>query len=289
MKKISLSGLWAFCLLSLVLTGCKKEISFDYNEIDPVVVIEGRVTNEGMNVRVTKSRSMQDSVRSRCQQGAVVLITSDSGVETLTYDAATDSYHSSTKGVAGNTYRMSVAFEGQQYEASSTMLKPAPIQSTEFLWQKVINERLLAYEMWAIDPEPDVRNYYYYRMDRRSSHPHLAKFPKSEAYRWSVFDDRGCPPGLLYRDIMCMSERAADEDKEENWKSILYEGDTITLQLMTIDRPAYDFFTSLRAGQSGGANPRSNIAGGCQGYFLAGNVTHADTIVFSRDVIKTSR
>jgi hypothetical protein len=55
---------------------------------------------------------------------------------------------------------------------------------------------------------------------------------------------------------------------------------------MTIDRPTFDYFQSLRAGQSGGANPRSNLSGGCLGYFTAGSLMHADTLVFSYDSIK---
>lgn len=276
----------SFILLSLLFAGCKKEIDFDYNEIAPVIVIEGRVTNEGMSVVVTESRSMLDSMSGRCLPGAEVIVSSTGTAQRLAFDEASNSYRSAAKGIEGQTYQLTVDLNGHHYEATSTMPLSAPIQSAVFLWQPVLSERLLAYEVWAVDPEPEVRNYYYYRMDRHSSHPHLAKYSKSEAYRWNVFDDRGCPPGLIYRDIMCMSERAADEDEEENWKSILYDGDTITLQLMTIDRPAYDFFSSLRAGQSGGANPRCNITGGCQGYFLAGNVTHADTIVFYRNAIQ---
>ena len=286
-KKVVYSVSFLYAIASFFI-GCKKEIDFDYNEVSPIIVVEGIVTNEGMSVTITDSRSMLDSIKRKCLQGADVRIVSDKQAEHLVYDAVSDCYRSVKKGEAGLTYRLTIDYEGHHYEAASTMMESAPIRSAEFLWQPVLNERLLAYEMWAVDPEPDVRNYYWYRMDRHSSHPHLSKFSKTEAYRWNVFDDRGCPPGLIYRDIMCMSERAADEDEEENWKNILYEGDTITLQLVTIDQAAFEFFTSLRTGQSGGANPRSNITGGCLGYFYAGSVTHADTIVFSRDGIRTA-
>ena len=276
MKKL----LCLFALCCAMLASCKKEIDFDYHDTTPLVVIEGRVSNEGMSVVITRSRSMQDSVKGCCLPGAVVGIAWADTTVQLTYDAAEDSYCSTTAGTAGQTYRLSIDFEGHHYEATSLMMPPAPIRSAKFLWQPVLQERLLAYEVWAEDPQPGERNYYMYRMDRHSNHPHLARFSKTEPYRWGVFDDRGCPPGLIYRDIMCMSQRAADEDKEENWKGILYDGDTITLSIMTIDRPVYDFFTSLRTGQSGGANPRTNISGGCQGYFAAMSIARADTIIY---------
>lgn len=268
------------------LTACKKEIDFDFHEVEPVVVIEGRVTNEGTSVVITPSRSVTDSVHARCLQGAVVTITSDDGITPLPYDAASDSYYSPVAGVAGKTYQLSVDLDGHHYEATAFMPSAAPIISADFFWMTVIDQRMLVYELWAVDPYPDERNYYWYRIDRISHHPHFEGKRNTEPYRWSVRDDRGCPPGKLFIDIVSTSEKAMDEDEEENWKSILYDGDSITCQLMTIDRSVYDYFSSLRAGQRGGANPRSNITGGCLGYFAAGSVARTDTIVFRHSSVR---
>lgn len=279
------------CLFLIALTACTKEIGFDYHEASPVLVIEGRVTNEGSEVHITRTRNMEDAVKSPCLTGAEVIITADGVEERLPFDPSTGSYRSPLCGTVGKTYHLEVMFEGRRYEATSTMPAPAPIKSATFLWQPVMKERLLAYEVWAADPEPDVRNYYWYRMDRRTAttRDDISAYlsATADAYRWNIFDDRGCPPGLIYRDVMCMSERVVDENEKENWKNILYEGDTITFSLMTIDRPTYDFFRSLRSGQSGGANPASNITGGdCLGYFTATSITHADTIRFSYSNVK---
>lgn len=267
-------------IIGFSLSSCTKEIDFDYHDTAPLVIVEGRVSNEGMSVVITRSRNMNDSVKGRCLPGAVVTITSEGEAEQLVYDATANSYRSTKAGVVGQTYHLSVDFEDCHYEATSQMLPPAPISSAEFLWMSILEERLLAYEVWAVDPKPGERTHYLYRMDRHSSHPHLEGFSKTEPYRWSVFDDRGCPPGKVFVDVFCMSERAADEDKEDDWEDLLYEGDTITFSLMTIDRDVFEYFTSLRAGQSGGANPRSNITGGCQGYFAAMSITAADTLVY---------
>lgn len=286
LSKSMRNGLYLILYIA-ALTACQHEIDFDYHTVEPLLMIEGRLTNEGTEVVITKTRDVTDSVRSLGLPGAQVVVTGEGIEENLLFNAETQSYCSSFAGVPGQTYTLSILYEGQRYEGTSTMPAPAPVQSVEFLWQPVLSERLLAYEMWAIDPEPDERNYYWYRMDRRSHHPHLEGKRMTEAYRWNVFDDRGCPPGLVYRDIICMSERDAEEDDEDNWKSILYEGDTITLTLMTIDQPTFDFFRTLRSGQSGGANPRGNIVGpDCLGYFAAGSVVHADTVVFSYDKIR---
>lgn len=286
MNKNTVNTLIWLCSVVLLFSACKKEIDFDYNEIDPIVVVEGRVTNEGTQVLVTKSRSVTDSVRSSCLPGAIVMIATNNGVDTLGFDGQALCYRSALKGKAGETYRLTVDFEGHHYEGQATMPAAAPILSAEFIWFSMLDERMVVYEMWAKDPMPNERNYYLYRMDRTKHHPHLKDKYWGKPYLWNVFDDRGNPPGLLYRDVMCMSERMAEEDEEDNWDRILYDGDTITFQLMTIDRTSYDYFTSLRTGQSGGANPRSNLSGGCLGYFTAGSITRADTLVYYSDSVK---
>ncbi|MBR1934023.1 MAG: DUF4249 domain-containing protein [Prevotella sp.] len=270
----------------LLLTACKKEIDFDYHEAEPIVVVEGRVTNEGTEVLLTRTRQVEDSVRGQGLSGAAVVVTDAAGTHhPLSFDPATATYRSPLVGTPGQTYTLSIDFEGRHYEGTSTMPQAAPIVSAQFLWQPVLQERLLVYEVWAHDPEPDERGYYYYRLDRRSPHPHFRGKPQRDAYRWNAFDDRGNPPGLVYRDVMCMSEKMAEEDEEDNWKRILYEGDTITFQLWTVDRPTCQYFQSLAAGQSGGANPVSNMQGGCLGYFTAASITRADTLIFSYDLV----
>ena len=80
-----------------------------------------------------------------------------------------------------------------------------------------------------------------------------------------------------------MMEQTAIDDEEDNWEKILYDGDLIMLQLLTIDATAYEYFRTLISGQGGGANPKSNISGGCLGYFMAASISRADTVVFHLD------
>jgi len=78
-----------------------------------------------------------------------------------------------------------------------------------------------------------------------------------------------------------INERNSLEDDKDDWDKILYEGDTITMRLMVINQPTFDYLRSLSTGQRNGANPTGNIKGDpCLGYFMAASVTHADTIVF---------
>lgn len=279
-----------YILLLLLLTlSCQKEIELDYRDIEPVVSIEGRVTNEQVYVLITRTRSMNDSVKGRGIGGAVVTISSEDGTEQLVYDVRDGYYRpaSGMKGVPGRTYRLDVTLDGHQYAASSTMPRQAPIVSTQFIWQSLLDNGMLMYEMWASDPEPDVRNYYWYRVDRRAKDPKVRQKQGTDAYRWSSFDDRGAINARIYRDIMCVNEEMMDgqDIEDDQLKSILFDGDTITLQLMTIDRAMFEYYQSLSVGQRMGANPISNISGGCLGYFAAGSVSHADTVIYNKNII----
>lgn len=279
-----------YTLLLLLLTlSCQKEIELDYRDIEPVVSIEGRVTNEQVYVLITRTRSMNDSVKGRGIGGAVVTISSEDGTEQLVYDARDGYYRpaSGMKGVPGRTYRLDVTLDVHQYAASSTMPRQAPIVSTQFIWQSLLDNGMLMYEMWATDPEPDVRNYYWYRVDRRAKDPKVRQKQGTDAYRWSSFDDRGAINARIYRDIMCVNEEMMDgqDIEDDQLKSILFDGDTITLQLMTIDRAMFEYYQSLSVGQRMGANPISNISGGCLGYFAAGSVSHADTVIYNKNII----
>lgn len=271
----------------MLFTACKKEIDFDFNEIDPIVVIEGKVTNEGSTVVISKSHSVMTAERMHCLEGAVVTITGNGTTTPLQYDAEKDCYYSSLTGVPGVTYRLSVDFEGKHYGGTSQMQKQAPIISSEFMWMFMMNERMLSYEIWAEDPEPDQRNYYWARMVRESSHPHFAGQPQPQLYVWDSFDDRGCPPGKVFADMVTVSEQQMKDDEKDYWKWILYDGDRITVEMMTVDRTVHDYLRELKASQQGnGANPHSNITGGCLGYFVATSISRTDTIVFERDSLK---
>ena len=251
-----------------------------------MVVIEGKVTNEGRTVTISRSRSVTDSVHSHCLAGADVVITDGDTTTPLTYDAVADCYYSPVAGVVGKTYQLEVDFEGQHYEAEATMPAAAPITSSEFSWVTMMNQRMLCYEMWAVDPEPSVRNYYWMRINRISHHPHLEGTRQTAPYNWDLMDDRGCPPGQIFADWMLVSEKKMNDDEEKDWKRIIYDGDSVWMTLMTVDPKVYDYLYQLGMGQHHGANPRSNITGGCMGYFAAGSITRSDTIVFRRDDVK---
>lgn len=80
--------LCASVLLTIIVTGCEKEIDMDYRTVEPQVVIEGCVTNETVSVLITATRDMKDSVKVCGKDDATVILSDGKGFsEQLLYEA----------------------------------------------------------------------------------------------------------------------------------------------------------------------------------------------------------
>lgn len=82
-----------------------------------------------------------------------------------------------------------------------------------------------------------------------------------------------------------MTEKAAQDNKQEDWDEILYEGDIIELEMQTIDLRTYDYLNSLAMSEDSSANPISNFTNGCLGYFSAYSSVRMQ-IVFKYDEVE---
>ena len=47
-----------------------------------------------------------------------------------------------------------------------------------------------------------------------------------------------------------------------------------------------NYFRTLNSGQGGGANPISNITGGCLGYFTAASISRSDTLIYHPEEVQ---
>lgn len=258
-------------LLLLLLTACEHDISYDYPSLEGQLFnIEGRVTNEGAFVRITQTQPMIASPQYQAIANANVWIEKDNGtIEKFHYIDSCMMYlpEKEFTGEPGHTYTLHVIANGQTYEGQSTMPPPAPVTETKFRWLDIRYERILHYDLTAIDPQPDTLNYYWYRMLRGN-----------KVYRWNAIDDRGCPPGFFVRDIICMAEgMKKDKDYQDR---VLNDGDTINLELLTIDKSTFDYLQSLLMSRQTTANPISNLKGGCLGFFTAASITHGNSTIW---------
>lgn len=268
-KKISIIAAVLFLLIS-----CEKEIQLDYRSIDPLYVVEGRVNDEALEVKVSQTRDMETKEAGSPVEDATVVVTPAGGSATsLQYES--DGYYRSDelpKGVVGTTYSLAVTVDDQTFSSSSFMNGAAEIADFQFLWLDMLNDKFL-FCRFSVEDRPGEENYYYYRVYRNGA-----------LYKWDVFDDRGLDGELVLEDFLCTSKSQIDANKEEDWDEILYEGDEIEVELQSIDRLSYDYLYSLGLSQGSSANPIANFTGGCLGYFSAYSISRKQVVFSYSDV-----
>ena len=267
---------WIMILFAFVgLTSCEHEIDFDYPTAEPMVVFEGQVSNEDVSVRISHTRPMADSTKNHYIGNAQVWVASDDGQEELlTYDEHEHCYKSPTgmRGVPGHTYKMRATVDGHHYEATSTMPPKAKVDTAYFRYIEALSMRVYMVCVKGLDPYPDERNYYLYRLMRGD-----------EVFRWSQRSGRSNIDGVFEYDIICSSDDDMEKEVDDDGKIPLRDGDTLEVIIMTIDRPAWLYFQSLSMSNRTTDNPLTNIQGGAQGVFMATAITRYESIVFDKE------
>ncbi|MCC8096328.1 MAG: DUF4249 domain-containing protein [Tannerellaceae bacterium] len=258
-------SLWT-CLL-FVFTACEKEIEMDYRSVEPLYVVEGRVTNEVTEVLVTVTRDMDDGSSPAAQDDAVVTVTAGNGDHFL-LSFEPDGYYraAGVTGTVGENYLLTVAVDGKEFTSESVMHGATGIDELYFQWLKVMGERLVILT-FSFEDIPGEENYYCYRIYRNG-----------ENYRWNVFHDRGNDGQVITLDIVCMTEQMAEDNKEDDWDDILYEGDVVEIELQTIDKRTYDYLFSVGLSDAASTNPVDNFTGGCLSYFAAYATSRAGAV-----------
>lgn len=256
-----LAALCIFC-------SCEEEIELDYRNIAPLYVIEGHVCNNGSEVMVTKTRDIEDPLIQKGIEVQSVILSSENGLkEVLTY-GADGVYHSeSFVGVPNETYTLAVIIDGNTYTSSSIMSEYTEIVSTYMRWEKTMGNDMLHLIVDVSDKGNDI-NYYYYRILRNG-----------ELFKWNVVRDRDNSNSTIQFDISCMSRDKAEENDPEDYDSILFEGDEITVEVRAIDIKTYDYLFSTKLSEQNHSNPISDFSGEALGYFAAYSTT-AKSFVF---------
>lgn len=250
-------------LLAVSLNSCEKIVSIDLNKANPQMVIEGVVTDQPAPDSVVLSKTGNYFVSSLYfppVPNAFVTISDGLGTVDTLKEVAPGTYHSSTlSGIPGRTYQLTVEAEGNVYSAVSTMP------------EKVTMDSLYATPFHAFDGDV---GYNLYLMFRDPPTP-------GNYYRINLSLSRPLPPDSITGDRYHLFS-----DKLTNGNEItlrmrigrsVVTGDTLTVELLCIDKASYDYFSTLndiltsdRAPTSlAPTNPNTNLTNGSLGYFSA--------------------
>ncbi len=257
------AGLILVLFLATTMWSCQKIVSIDLNKTDPHMVIEGIVTDRATPDSVVISESgnyFEPSLSFPPVTGAYVTIADNSGnVDTLK-EIASGTYKSlSTHGTPGSTYTLRVISGGKEYDAVSSMPQRVAIDSLYATPRKEFDGDV-GYDLYVVfkDP-PETGNYY--RINLRINRPLPPDSVTGERYH--LLSDK-----LINGNEVTVRMRTG--------RSIV-TGDTVFVELLSIDKSAYDYFrtlnnilTSDRAPTAlAPANPTTNISNGSLGYFAA--------------------
>jgi len=252
-------------MLVVLFSSCEQVIGVDLNQAAPQVVIEGIVTDQPGPYAVTLTKSgsyFEQSLYFPPVTNALVILSDDLGERDTLKEATPGTYQSSLslRGTPGRTYALKVETEGNGYEAISTMPQRVAIDSL-FAVPRRGSSSEPGYDIYLLfkDP-PELGNYY--RVNVHVSDP-LVPADSIDGRRYRLYSDKLTNGNeALYR------IRA---------RRTIVPGDTITVDLLSLDKATYDYYrtlndilTSDRSPTSlSPANPNTNLSSGSLGYFAA--------------------
>jgi hypothetical protein len=247
------------------LTSCQKVIHLDLSSSVPQLVIQGNIYDQAGPFLVTVSKTVDFDALNiyPAVTNATVSISDDAGnTEELSQGIDGTYVTSTTEGVPGRTYNLTVVVDGKTYKASSTMHEATTIDSTYFREAPFGGNKLVAINFINLS---GTENYY------RVIHFLNGK----QATAFSVFSENAS-----LTDTISYSFRATDLTSTVTQPKLV-KGDIIDVWLECIDKGVFDYFRTANSegGQNASpANPVSNISNGALGYFNACPVRKAQII-----------
>jgi hypothetical protein len=246
-----------YLLLSIcsffLFSSCEDVIELNLQNTEPVIVIEGNLSDqfEHQFVRISKTTAFTKVSTFNGLKGAKVSISSSLGVKVDFLEVEEGLYKSPEfKGIPGNTYKLEVLAEGRVYTANSTMPLPVTPDSLRFKKLSFFGRTNIFPAIYYKDPI-GIQNQYRYLLKINN------KF-QEDFVSEDRFNDGNKVSDLIIND--------GDDIKL---------GDTIQVEMQSIDRNVFKYYFALKQikGEGGPpvapANPNSNFNNGALGIFSA--------------------
>lgn len=260
-------------VFSLFLNSCEKVIEIDLSDAAEALVIEATITTDEMPfvVRISKTSPYFGSQSDNPVSGAKVSVHAEGGKNRYFSEVEPGIYIlDKTIAFAGRWYVVDVEYEGITYSARSYLNEPVPIVDLKFSYFDGLGFFDNGYKVSCYIRDPaDQENYYRLKYYVNGVEPNM----NGEI---SLYTDK-----LINGKEIGLGQRTLVFD----------ESDTLTVELQSIDKVAYDYFSTLESitrsdwqQNVAPANPISNFSNGALGYFSAYSFTRKT--VFIREYIK---
>lgn len=288
--------------ISSLLISCERTVSFNLAPSAQKVVVEGTIES-GLPPYVRFSKSIGffsninlDTLANTFLHDAAMTVSD--GMQTVhlkEYPIITDSvtlyiYTVDTadpaalnfKGIAGNTYTLTINYEGQTYTATTTIPPLIPLDSVwaapppaEEIPDDYPNSMWL-YAQYTDPPQPGNKARYF---TSRNGQPFLPPY-------FSVYDDD------IINGTTVQIQLPAGMDKMDSFNAdtygYFYKGDTVIVKWCSIDDKVFDFWRTLEYSYGSTGNPFSspvevstNISNGALGVWQGYGTTY-DTLIIQQ-------
>jgi len=262
-KKISIF------LIAVLAFGCEKVIDIDLNDASPKIVIEAVIGNSpGLHsVKITRTGSYFEEYEPEMVQEAEVAITDTLGNKFLFAETEPGIYQTERFFPAFfREYQLLVKVGGEEYTAVSKLFPPVKIASSgsEYVEGFIFSGDGYVARFSFLDPAMYDN---YYRLNISGS-PDL----DGDGDKYYLFSDEfynGKPIDITLQN------------------RLYNPGDTVVLELETIDKPAYIYLSTLQeivsgnsVGSAAPANPVSNFTNDALGYFSIYS-SSCDTVIIT--------
>jgi len=262
MKTIKITFL-AVCSV-ILFASCEKTIDLDLDESAQKIVIEAIVHDSlGDNyVILSKTRAYNNNSAQEMISGANIQVVDNQNNTNVLYEISPGIYTDSTlQGIANRTYTLAVTVDGETFTASSYMYPRVEIDS---LSQEQIEEAF-----WEDEgiPEYTVRCHFTDPANTENFYRIKAFLAGEQEDGFLALEDEFFDGLSTYFPV---------------FESNFFEGDSVTIQLLSIDEVNYRYFTAISASQDGQVpgNPISNInSENAVGYFGVYAKSEKNTII----------
>ncbi|WP_338764314.1 DUF4249 domain-containing protein [Bernardetia sp. ABR2-2B] len=276
MKNISFLNK-AFILLFLLIafSSCEQVIDLPLKGADsPALIVEAELIDvKGYSfVRLGESLDFYDPSEEPKVSNAIVSMTDQDGnkMDFLESEEEAGYYlpqDPDYKGVVGNTYDLSIEYDGREFTSQSKIFPTTNIDSVQIRFTPESRFQDEGYYLYFYAKEPqETRDYYFWRNYQNDT---------------LIYDNAG--------DLLYATDDAVGENIDGLQLPYAYElGDTVRLEQYSITKEAYDFYDDLVdvSFNDGGlfspppVNPRTNIIGeNVLGLFMTSSMVSMTTIV----------
>lgn len=265
-----------YILAALFFLSCEETIELDLNQVDLKYVIDGLVTNELKQHKITLTKSVEfyEGGETPGVTNATVLVSDNNGNSWnfVHNNQIPGEYLSEEpfKGEVGNTYSLEVIVDGKTFTAQDELIRVTPIDS--ITWR--MNEDEFEdpedegefYEILIYTKEPqETEDYYFFRFYQNDT---IMNYDNTE---------------IFFADDVLIGESIDGIVGPEFYRI----GDRAKFEMYSISREAFVYYSDLYTvlTNDGGmfgpvpANPRTNIEGGAVGLFQVSAIESAEIII----------